>query len=115
MQVERRIDQRINHSLPAYIIRRGLCEPVELLEVSYRGLFLRTHSKHEVRDLVKLRIELPARELVTHGVVARVVTDPHSTVTGLGMRFFALRDHDKNVWETYVQSLVAVLALRRAA
>lgn len=112
MHAECRIDQRITHSLNAYIFRRGALEPVKVVEVSFRGLFVRTALRQAVRDLVKLRIDVPAREIVAHAVVARVVMDDASKVFGLGMAFFALRDRDKAEWEAFVQGLIAD---RRAA
>ncbi len=112
MHHERRIDQRIRHSLPAYIVRSGALEPVDLTEVSFRGLFLRTSSTQAVWELLKLRIDLPERELVTHAVVARVVKVERASVFGIGVRFFALTGRDKADWEAFVQTLVVV---RRAA
>ena len=113
MHTERRADQRINLDLPVYILRRGALERIEMLEASYRGLFVRMASPPSMRELVRLRIDLPSRELITHAVVARVVAEDDSGLSGIGMRLFLLQDQEKQEWQGYLAQLIH--GRRRAA
>ncbi len=113
MHSERRVDQRINHSLPIAIYRGGMLEPVEMQEGSFRGLFLRMSAAPNLRELLKLHIELPTRELVAHAAVARVIEADARGLYGVGLRFFALVDRDRLDWESFISSLIH--ARRRAA
>src|SRR5690349_1151479 len=94
---ERRRDTRARISLPIHVIRRGAMEPVEMLDASYRGLFVRTDDPPPERQLVKLMVELPERDLEVHAVVVRIVTDPLGR-SGVGLRFFALNGQDRADW-----------------
>lgn len=93
-------------SLSTHVIRRGAMEPVEMLDASYRGLFLRMEEPPPERQLVKLLVELPGgRELECHAVVVRLVMDPVGR-TGVGLRFFALNGQDRADWESFISSLI---------
>lgn len=107
---ERRKDARTRVSLPTHVVRRGGMEPVEMLDASYRGLFVRMADPPPERQLVKLLIELPeGRDLEVHAVVVRLVVDPLGRA-GVGFRFFALNGQDRAMW----QSFITVLLQRRA-
>jgi hypothetical protein len=106
---DRRRDVRARVSLPTHVIRRGGVEPVEMLDASFRGLFIRTDEPPPERQLVKLLLELPTRDLEVHAVVVRLVMDPLGR-TGVGLRFFALNGQDRIDWESFISSVV----LRRA-
>lgn len=81
-------------------------EPVEMLDASYRGLFVRMDDAPPERELVKLIVELPGeRELEMHAVVVRHVTDAVGR-TGVGLRFFALNGPDRAEWESFITSLI---------
>jgi len=58
-----------------------------------------------VRQLVRLRIKLPARELEAHGVVVRIVEDAYGRA-GVGLRFFALNGQDRAEWERFISSTI---------
>lgn len=103
---DRRRDTRARVSLSTHVIRRGAMEPVEMLDASYRGLFLRMEEPPPERQLVKLLVELPGgRELECHAVVVRLVMDPVGR-TGVGLRFFALNGQDRADWESFISSLI---------
>ena len=109
---ERRRELRASVSPPAQIVRRSGSERVEILNASYRGLFIRTSgAAPPMNELIRLRIELPTRIVELHALAVRVVIDPQGR-PGVGFRFFALNGEDKQFWESYITSL---LAPRRAA
>ena len=57
------------------------------------------------RQLVKLQIELPTRDLEVHAVVVRLVVDARGRA-GVGLRFFALNGQDRSDWESYIATFV---------
>lgn len=78
-----------------------------MVDASYRGLFVRMAQPPPVRELIKLRIELPNREFDAHAVVVRIVGEDLSspmskTRVGVGLRFFALNGQDKIEWESFI-------------
>ncbi len=104
---ERRRDVRAHASPPAQILRLGSAERVEVLNASYRGLFLRLNGgAPPLNQLLKLRIQLPTRAVIVHCVPVRVVPDGNGRA-GIGVRFFALNGQDKQIWESYISSLLA--------
>ena len=104
-EAERRRDARARIALPIHLVRRGGMETVEMLDASYRGLFVRTDEPPPERQLVKLLIELPERDLEVHAVVVRIVTDPLGR-SGVGLRFFALNGQDRADWEGFISSVI---------
>src|SRR5262249_10517867 len=57
---ERRRDVRAHASPPAQIRRIKSSEPIEIVNASYRGLFIRTQGPPpQTSQLLRLRIELP--------------------------------------------------------
>lgn len=110
---ERRSDYRVRVALPAAIIRGSGAESVEMLNASYRGLFLRMKWAPPVRELVKLRIRLPTRELEIHAVAVRVVDEP-TGLKGVGLRFFAFNGQDRVDWEQFIAKALPARNLRAA-
>ena len=100
---ERRRDIRARITLPTHVVRRSGTDAVEMLDGSYRGLFIRTDDPPPERQLVKLRIQLPTRELEVHAVAVRIVTDPLGRA-GVGLRFFALNGQDRADWEGFINN-----------
>src|SRR4051794_13948062 len=99
---ERRREPRMRVTLPAVVVRRSGLESVDMIDASYRGLFLRMKHPPPVRELVRLRIALPTKELEAHAVVVRIVDDTPGRY-GVGLRFFALNGQDKTDWEHFIQ------------
>jgi hypothetical protein len=104
-QDDRRKDTRTRVSVPTHVVRRGGAEPVEMLDASYRGLYIRMDQTPPERQLVKLRIELPGKDLECHAVVVRLVVDALGQ-TGVGLRFFALNGQDRTDWENFLSSVL---------
>lgn len=81
-------------------------ETVEMLDASYRGLFVRMDDPPPERQLVKLIVELPGdNEMEVHAVVVRLVMDPLGRC-GVGLRFFALNGQERGAWESFIGSLL---------
>jgi hypothetical protein len=108
---QNRRDVRARVSVPIFLLRRGESEPVRMIDASYRGLFVRMKNPPPVRELLKLRVELPTRNLIAHGVVTRIVEDQLGHA-GVGLRFFALTGQDRLDWEQFIGN---VLVTRIAA
>jgi hypothetical protein len=103
---DRRRDTRARISLPTHVVRRGGMETVEMLDASYRGLFVRMDDPPPERELVKLVVELPGDgEMEVHAVVVRLVVDPVGRC-GVGLRFFALNGQERSAWESFISSLI---------
>lgn len=105
-EADRRRDTRARISLPTHVVRRGGMETVEMLDASYRGLFVRMDDPPPERQLVKLVVELPGDgEMEVHAVVVRLVVDPVGRC-GVGLRFFALNGQERSAWESFISSLI---------
>jgi hypothetical protein len=102
---ERRRDARARISLPMAVVRRGGEIPVRMLDASFRGVFVAMESPPPVRELVRIRVELPSGPLVVHAVVVRIVEDALGRA-GVGLRFFALGGQERLAWEAFVGSVV---------
>lgn len=103
---DRRRDTRARISLPTHVVRRGGMETVEMLDASYRGLFVRMDDPPPERELVKLLVELPDDcEMEVHAVVVRLVMDPVGR-WGVGLRFFALNGQERTNWESFIGSII---------
>lgn len=85
-----------------------------MVDASFRGLFLRMDDPPPVRQLMKLRITLPAGELEVHAVVVRIVED-HLGRAGVGLRFFALNGEHKADWEQFISAALQAARGARAA
>jgi len=102
---ERRRDVRARITVPTVYVRRSGSDAVEMIDASFRGLFLRFEDPPPVRQLVKLRMQLPTRELDVHAVVVRNVFDALGRA-GVGLRFFALNGQDKTDWESFISGVI---------
>lgn len=110
--IDRRKEVRARITIPVQILRRSERVAVQMIDASFRGLFLRVTAAPQVRELVKLRIELPTRELVVHAVVVRHTPEAGGRV-GVGLSFFALNGQDKTDWQSFITN--ALHARARAA
>lgn len=106
MTIERRREPRTRITMPSFLVKRGVEEPVQMVDASFRGLFLRMHDPPPVRALVKLRIDLPSRSVAIHAVVVRLVEDADGHA-GVGLRFFALNGEDKVEWEAVINAALS--------
>lgn len=111
---DRRRDQRTRISIAACIVVRGGTIPVEMIDASIRGLFLRMEDAPPIRQLLKLSIDLPSGTRIYHAVVVRLVEDQLGHA-GVGLRFFALNGENKNEWESFVAQALRHASMTRAA
>lgn len=111
---DRRRDQRTRISITARILMRSGAIPVEMVDASVRGLFLRMEEAPPIRQLIKLSIDLPSGTRVFHAVVVRIVEDQLGHA-GVGLRFFALNGENKAEWESFVAQALRNAAMPRAA
>jgi hypothetical protein len=112
-QEERRRDTRARISLPARVVRRGGDETIEMLDASFRGLFVRMDCPPPERQLLKLVVEMDKdRAIEVHAVVVRLVMDPVGR-WGVGLRFFALNGQQRAEWERFISA--TLLKRARAA
>lgn len=109
---ERRRDVRTRLSLPTCLVVGREALPIEMVDASYRGLFLRMDNPPPVNQLIQLRIELPIGTFKAHAVVVRIVGGK-SGRAGVGARLFALNGSERADWERVVTAAIA--AQRRAA
>jgi hypothetical protein len=110
---DRRRDHRTRISITARIVVRGGAIPVEMVDASARGLFLRMEAAPPIRELMKLSIDLPSGTRTYHAVVVRLVEDQMGHA-GVGLRFFALNGENKTEWESFVAQALRNASLRAA-
>jgi hypothetical protein len=110
----RRRDQRTRISLTARIVVRGGEIPVEMVDASVRGLFLRMDEAPPIRQLLKLAVDMPSGTRVYHAVVVRIVEDQMGHA-GVGLRFFALNGENKSEWESFIAQALLKAGVFRAA
>lgn len=84
------------------------------VDVSHRGMFLRTDEPPGKLQLLRVRIALPttARELVVN-VVAMYVSRGGPRGNGVGVSFFALNGDARNDWERFIRFVQNEHAQRR--
>lgn len=108
-----RRDARIDARIPVAVIRGRASLAYETLDVSFRGLFVKTDDPPALRSLVRLRVTLPGRTLDTHAMAVHVVSDDDDHEPGVGLQFWGLSGDDRRAWETFIRDLVS--ARREAA
>lgn len=111
---DRRRDQRTRISISARVVVRGGAIPVEMVDASIRGLFLRMEEAPPIRQLLKLSIDLPTGTRTYHAVAVRIVEDQLGHA-GVGLRFFALNGENKTEWENFVGQALRTAGIARAA
>jgi hypothetical protein len=72
------------------------------VDVSYRGVFLRTIARLRVRALIRVSLELPDGPLVVHAVVVNAVGPGEGPIQGVGLAFFALAGDAQRRWEAFI-------------
>jgi hypothetical protein len=101
MSHERRRDVRVRILLPAERVLLGRVEPVEIVEVSYRGLLFTTASAPPaINELIRLRVSLPSGPISLHAVPVRETS--HRGAPAFGCKLFALGGEHKDAWQAFV-------------
>lgn len=109
--MENRREQRFPARITARVFRRG--GAIELLtnDVSFRGVFVRTDSPPQLRQLVKVELLLPENVIVAgHAMVVHVAKRPDGAakgdgpVPGIGLQFWGPLAHAKE-WQEFIHDL----------
>jgi hypothetical protein len=107
-----RRDARLDVRVPVVIIRGKSTVELESLDVSFRGLFLKCVEPPALRSLVRLKVVLPSRTIEVHAMAVHVVagsggqSSPDSG--GVGLQFWGLSGTDRQAWEDFIRTLIAV-------
>jgi hypothetical protein len=101
MVVERRRRRRVDVSFAVERLRGSYPEPGTMLSMSEQGFLVRLSGRPPiVGELMRLRVSLPAGELVVHAVATRLVDESESIL--VACRTFALSGAEKERWEEAV-------------
>ena len=102
---EARVDARIRVT----VVRGRRMISLETSDVSFKGLFLQTHDPPPLRSLMRLRVELPEREIEAHAMAVHIEgsDDPDDGRTaGVGVQFWGLAGPDRTAWDDFVRELI---------
>lgn len=102
---EARIDARIKVA----VVRGRNVISLETSDVSFKGLFLRMSEPPPVRSLMRLRVQLPKREIEAHAMAVHVaaIGEPgEGRQAGVGVQFWGLAGPDRLAWDDFVSDLI---------
>jgi len=103
----RRRHARYAYSAPADLIRGKKVAHLETVDVSFSGLFLRTDEPPPLRELVKIRLELPSdgEEAMLLGMAVHRVPPGGPRTAGIGVLLYGLDPALRARWERFVQEV----------
>lgn len=104
-----RREARVDAQIKVAVVRGRSMVSLETVDVSFKGLFLRTDDPPPVRSLMRLRVSLPQREIEAHAMAIHVTTpsneaEPHRA--GVGVQFWGLAGPDRVAWDDFVRTLI---------
>ena len=106
---ENRREKRSPATLGVRFVLNGREHRAVTRDISFHGLFVYTHLSPQVRQLLRLSVELPGRTepFVLHAMVVRVEAgDPETGKrSGIGLSLYGLGDEDRATWETAVRAI----------
>ncbi len=108
VEASRRFEERYKIALPVRLTTGRRTVHLATDDVSYHGLFLRTDTPPDLRELVRLSVDLPTGVTVTlHGMAVHVVRpgDPRGRLPGVGVQFYAVDRNTLSTWSTMVREL----------
>ncbi len=96
--------ERYNHRLSVQLKDRKGSHPLKTGNISRFGLFLITSDVKNLRELIKLEVQLPhsGRNLEILAQVMWVDKEGKSSNPGMGVKFFSMPDDIKREWEQFV-------------
>jgi hypothetical protein len=97
---ERRRDVRVRVTVPAVLLRRG-GEKVEIVDASYRGMFVVLSEAPGINELLRFRVSLPVGDVIVHAVTVRLIR--WQGRVGVGLRLFAMDAQALNEWQQFVR------------
>ena len=98
-----RRDLRIEAAVPISMVRGKKTLELTTLDVSFRGLFLKTMEPPTLRSLVRLKIRLPLRTIEVHAMAVHVIEAKNGREGGVGLQFWGLNGPDRSDWEGFVR------------
>lgn len=109
MSSERRREVRYPLEVPITLVAAGVVQRLTTKDVSYSGLFARTDSPPTVRQLTRLQIEMPESGALfeTHAMTVFVIEPGDHAESGCGLKFYAMSEANRRVWNRFVDRLRA--------
>ena len=101
-----RRDARIEADVPVEVVRGRETRACETLDVSFRGLFLKTTDPPALRSLVRLRVALPSRTIEAHAMAVHVVDGAAGHPCGVGLQFWGFAGDARHAWDAFIRDLV---------
>jgi len=102
---EKRRDRRHQLTVPALIVRGKRRTEVEVVDVSFRGMFLATDSAPGLRQLIRVELSLPPSGNIfsSHATVVRVEGGVSGAREGVGVELFANDRAKADAWDEFVR------------
>jgi hypothetical protein len=111
----RRRDARMEACIPVEVVRGRAARVHETLDVSFRGLFLRTTDPPALRSLVRLRVALPSRTIEAHAMAVHLVDRAAEHACGVGLQLWGLAGEGRHAWDAFIRDLVRARRAEAAA
>jgi len=103
-----RRDPRIEVAVPISLLRGKKTLELTTLDVSFRGLFLKTMEPPQLRSLNRLKIRLPLRTIEVHAMAVHVIEAKNGREGGVGLQFWGLNGPDRSDWEAFVRDCARI-------
>lgn len=104
-----RRDARLDVRVPVVIIRGKTALELETLDVSFRGIFLKCPDPPPaLRSLVRLKATIPSRTIEVHAMAVHAIAGGEEREGGVGLQFWGLSGTDRQAWEDFVRTLIAM-------
>jgi hypothetical protein len=100
-----RREHRFDARIPTVIVRGRDAVPAFTSDVSYRGIFLQTAEPPPLRALLRLRLQLPTREIQAHAMAVHVNDGTGGRARGVGLLFWGLAGPERKAWDAFVREL----------
>lgn len=104
----KRMDERFACEVTVDLVWNRQRSRLRTVDVGYRGLFLRTDTPPNLRQLLRLEVPLPDGEvLVIHGMAVHVlqIGDPSPNGPGVGVQFYAVDKDCASRWGRFVDGV----------
>ncbi len=103
MTTDQRMDERFPCEVVVDLVWNRQRTRLHTVNLGYRGLFLRTDTPPQLRQLLRLEVPLPDGEtLGLHGMAVHVVKVGESDAPGVGVQFYAVDKDTASRWGRFV-------------
>ncbi|MBX2813576.1 MAG: PilZ domain-containing protein [Myxococcales bacterium] len=106
MGSEKRRHDRYSIRLPVELVNGTTSTPGETVDVSFGGLFIRTSVGPPARQLVKVKLKLPPRNIEVVLLAMAVFVEkqaPENLQPGAGLQLFGLDPQTQEIWEAFIR------------